>query len=302
MNKKRVFAVFIILSIVLSVGNFYMAADYYDGDIQPQDDTRAFEDNYILEKNNDGSNTYTIVGYESTIHTNMIPEKIGDKTITRIGDGAFKDSTYIIGNIIIPDTVTYIGSEAFSECTRLYGVTLGKGVKTIGDRAFYNCQTMISLNFNNKLESIGERAFSGCIQLDLQFINLPSTVTNIGTRAFDRVKTKYVRLLSLNEPTITPDSFSGCQYTNIIIPLNGDYKDTFWSNEDVMKVLYGDISNDGKVNSYDASLTIDKFKENEHTEYDLIVADLNFDDRLNSQDAASIIDAYKNNSNTKSAE
>ena len=277
-----------------------MAVDY-DSEIQQQDDTRAFEDNYVLEKNNDGSNTYTIIGYESTTHTNIIPEKIGDKIITRIGDGAFKDSTYIIGSIIIPDTVTYIGNEAFSGCTRLYGVIFGKEVKTIGDDAFYKCQSMISINFNNKLESIGARAFFGCIQLDQQFINLPSTITNIGEYAFSRVKTKYIRLLSLNEPTITPNSFAGCQYTNIVIPSNGQYKNTFWSNEDVLKILYGDVNNDGKVNSYDASLTIDKFKANEHTEYDLIVADLNFDDKLNSQDAALIIDVYKNN-NTKSAE
>ena len=39
-------------------------------------------------------------------------------------------------NVVIPDSVTSIGNEAFRDCTSLESITLPNSVTSIGDRAF----------------------------------------------------------------------------------------------------------------------------------------------------------------------
>lgn len=57
----------------------------------------------------------------------------------------------------------------------------------------------------------------------------------------------------------------------------------------------GDVNRDGAVNSIDASLVMDKYKNNNVYNDDLNRADMNGDKTLNSIDASMIIDIYKNN-------
>jgi hypothetical protein len=38
---------------------------------------------------------------------------------------------------VIPDSVTYIGDDAFRACDNLENVVIGKGVQTIGNTVFY---------------------------------------------------------------------------------------------------------------------------------------------------------------------
>ena len=57
----------------------------------------------------------------------------------------------------------------------------------------------------------------------------------------------------------------------------------------------GDVNSDGAINSIDASLIIDKYKNNNIIQDDLEIADMNNDGAINSVDASIIIDMYKNN-------
>ena len=63
----------------------------------------------------------------------------------------------------------------------------------------------------------------------------------------------------------------------------------------VEKYQKGDVNRDGAINSIDASLIIDKYKNNKVYKDDLNRADMNGDNALNSTDASMIIDMYKNN-------
>lgn len=56
----------------------------------------------------------------------------------------------------------------------------------------------------------------------------------------------------------------------------------------------GDINQDGYINSTDAAMILDKYKNGNITEDDLIRGDMNDDGLLNSTDAAIILDVYKN--------
>lgn len=57
----------------------------------------------------------------------------------------------------------------------------------------------------------------------------------------------------------------------------------------------GDLNSDGAINSLDAALIIDKYKNNNITQDDIEIADMNNDGSLNALDSAMIIDKYKNN-------
>lgn len=45
----------------------------------------------------------------------------------------------MIKEIVIPDSVTFIDSRAFFNCTNLTTINIPESVVTIGEYAFYNC-------------------------------------------------------------------------------------------------------------------------------------------------------------------
>jgi len=67
--------------------------------------------------------------------------------------------------VTIPNSVTLIGSEAFSGCTGLMSVTIPNSVTTIGVGAFYGCTGLTSVTIPNSVTSIGYNTFSGCTSL-----------------------------------------------------------------------------------------------------------------------------------------
>ena len=85
-------------------------------------------------------------------------------------------------NFIIPDSVTSIGSCAFSFCSSLQSVTIPNSVTSIGDIAFYGCLSLYSVTIPDSVTSIGNWVFSNC--KSLQSITIPDSVTSIGNDAF----------------------------------------------------------------------------------------------------------------------
>ena len=61
-----------------------------------------------------------------------IPKKLGETTVTRIGQYAFYQCSGIT-NVVIPTTVTYIGKYAFSGCTKLAKLTVPDKVTDIDE-------------------------------------------------------------------------------------------------------------------------------------------------------------------------
>ena len=103
---------------------------------------------------------------------------------------------YNITKCIIPNSVTYIGIDAFWNCYSLEEITIPNSVISIGNGAFLGCKSLISITLPNSITSIADSAFSYC--RSLTSITIPNSVINIGYGAFAYCE-------SLKEITI-PDS------------------------------------------------------------------------------------------------
>ena len=88
---------------------------------------------------------------------------------TKTADVAKKPSGEYSGAIVIPEKVTYdgteysvtrIGYDAFRNCSGLTSVTIPNSVTSIRDRAFALCTGLTSVTIPNSVTSIGGTAFS----------------------------------------------------------------------------------------------------------------------------------------------
>ena len=149
-------------------------------------------------------------------------------------------------SIIIPNSVTSIGGNAFSNCSNLMKVTInsnaivsksysfnnnigtifgaqvseyiiGEGVTSIGDYAFENCRSLTSITIPNSVTSIGDYAFRGCI--GLTSITIPNSVTSIGGSVFYGCSSLTSVTIPNSVTSIEDSAFKGCiGLTSITIP------------------------------------------------------------------------------------
>lgn len=105
----------------------------------------------------------------------------------------FSDSLFSVGNrafsscafqsITIPNSVVEMGEAVFSDCSLLREVILPDSLRWgITNSMFENCSSMEFIDLPTTVEDIGSYAFSGCSSLE--FIDLPNTIQGIGAYAF----------------------------------------------------------------------------------------------------------------------
>lgn len=86
-----------------------------------------------------------------------------------------------ITEIILPDKLENIGSNAFMNCTSLSSVQIPDPVLVIGDGAFTFCTNLQTVKLPELLVEIGSRAFMGC---NLSEIYIFEHLSDIGANAF----------------------------------------------------------------------------------------------------------------------
>ena len=97
----------------------------------------------------------------------IIPEKIDGKTVVGIGDlnKSFLVFQALYGSkceVVIPDTVKYIGESAFQSAYGMIKISGGKNCKTIGKYAFMNCENLSEITFIDNVTDVADNAFAGC--------------------------------------------------------------------------------------------------------------------------------------------
>lgn len=87
------------------------------------------------------------------------------------------------GDVLLPSSVTSVGSNAFSGCTDLISITIPNSVESMGDAAFYGCTNLTNITIPDSVTSIGEDAFSYCTNVHT-VICQPTMPPNLGSAAF----------------------------------------------------------------------------------------------------------------------
>ena len=186
----------------------------------------------------------------------IIPAEYNGKPVTKIEEDAFLNATDIT-DVLIPDSVTEVGFNAFGGCENivkmvlpfagayadgsrekyfgyifggssassnsrlvpisLKSIVLTEGVSNIENEAFRGCFALESITIPDGVTSIGDYAFYNCGSL--KTITIPDGVTRIGDRAFGSCS----KLTNITIPdgvtSIGYEAFSNCDsLTSITIP------------------------------------------------------------------------------------
>ena len=127
------------------------------------------------------------------------------------------DKDALVGDLIIPDTVTSISDYAFADCQGLTSVTIPNGVTSIGQYTFYDCLNLTHITIPDSVTEIEQLAFIGCS--GLISITIPNGVTSIGDRAFEGCRRLTNIILPNSLTSIQSETFKDCKsLTNITIP------------------------------------------------------------------------------------
>ena len=152
-------------------------------------------------------------------------------------------------NTIIPNSVTSIGSSAFSGCSGLTSITIPNSVTSIGNSTFEGCSSLTSVTIPNSVTSIGDDTFCNCSSLDTITINsneacralwkdygyidtttkpriliIGNSVTSIGNGAFDGCSSLTSITIPNSVTEIGWSAFRGCSsLTSITIPNSVTY-------------------------------------------------------------------------------
>ena len=166
----------------------------------------------------------------------VIPSEVTyrDKTykVVRIGNSAFSGCGNLT-SVTIPETVTSIGSYAFSSTgngftkldipasvmsieeyafnwSNLREVNLPEGFTSISPNTFYECNNLTDITLPSSLTSIGSRAFYSCD--GLRSIVIPNNVTELGDNAFRDCRNLSSVTLSTGLTSISREAF---RYTGL---------------------------------------------------------------------------------------
>ncbi len=173
-------------------------------------------DGLCFGTNSDG--TLTLKQYDAFDTDVVIPSEYNGRKVTAIGRQCFQIQNWLsnvkITSVTLPNTITKIEEEAFSNCEELKKVNIPESVSSIGGALFtgsYNVQVSMSsnnsnycikgnilynksgteliecmvnegtVNVPNGVTSIKEYAFSQCL---MEKVVVPNSVTSIGDYAF----------------------------------------------------------------------------------------------------------------------
>ena len=95
-----------------------------------------------------------------------------------------------VTEIVIPQSVTWIGEGAFLFCKNIKKITIAEGLKTIGNAAFQCCESLQSVELPKSLVHIGDSVFRYCRKLEKIIIH--EGVLSIGEHAFDECENLWI--------------------------------------------------------------------------------------------------------------
>ncbi len=286
-----------------ALDNYRSNIDYYSTSALTENtDTETYHGtygDYAYDINSD--NTVTITSYSGSDSYVNVPDRIDGRTVTCIGDEAFKNNT-ALKSIDLPKSVTTIGNSSFENCTGMKSI-LGPGLTSIGESSFAGCSGFNGMTFYSSMSEIGRCAMANCSGLEhlvfkegmteipeyvfwnctnVKTLTIPESLTTIGESAFGQCT------------GITEISYAGSesQWKQITIESgNESLKNAVVHyGKTTSDVICGDADGDGKISAKD-SMTVQRHvvKIKKLGDSLLAAADVNGDDKVTNKDSLEIL-------------
>ena len=160
----------------------------------------------------------------STTGTVTIPETAMGYTVVGIREKAFAECS--VSQVVIPQTVRSIGSNAFNKCTNLIKCWLPESITVLSEKAFSECSSLSDVYLPHQLTKIEKSAFWKC--KSLESVVIPASVQSIYERAFRECdELSKIVFLGENCPGMGEGAFSSaaCSSATVYVPnrRNSDY-------------------------------------------------------------------------------
>ena len=142
--------------------------------------TSAFESSFVISVELPAS--VTKIGDRAFYGAGLLSTYLGGSGVQYIGDDAFNGTAVRLGSIeipknlvsigarafvgfnwqsvVLPDSVVFVGEQAFYYNTNLTYVHLGKGITSVSQGAFMSCEKLERVVIAGKLDQIGDDAFA----------------------------------------------------------------------------------------------------------------------------------------------
>ena len=147
---------------------------------------------------------------ESENYTNIralvVPEAVGECTVTKIGDYAFNNSG--VTSVEIGKNVTTLGDGAFIWNTKLTTVKWAGNLTEIGDFVFRRCTQLSNMAFPNSVKKVGGLCFSECD--NLTEFSTGAGLENISPLMFEACRKLATINIGASVSDISANAFSGC--------------------------------------------------------------------------------------------
>jgi len=172
--------------------------------------------------------------------------------LVQIPDNQFQNKNLML-EVILPDSLSSIGTRAFYGCTNIASIRIPKKVLSIPDYTFQNCSSLVSVFFSEGFRSMGYQCFYNNYALENSV--LPQSLTYMGPEAFaycNKLKSINIppNLSAINYSTfysctalqnvhfsvgltsIGTNAFYDCALVNLDLPVGLQYIDdyAFYSN------------------------------------------------------------------------
>lgn len=120
-----------------------------------------------------------------------------------------------ITSVVVPETITWIGTYAFQHCDNLTSAVVN--CNELGGYMFFDCTSLSYVKFSPQLSNIPNAAFQACYSLES--IDLPQSLLTIGGSAFGSCRSLQSITIPAGTQTIGLQAFYACSaLTSIALP------------------------------------------------------------------------------------
>ena len=265
-------------------------------DTVTQIDNYAFYNCTSLETIN-FSESVKNVGYYAFVGTAWLENKLKESPLV-ILNGVLVDGHKCEGEVVIPDNVTRIADRAFMDCESIESVSIPDSVEYIGRQAFYNTGWLNKLSAENELVIVNDFLLNGnnCGE-DLV---IPDTVKSINGQSLAFVENLKSVTIPETVKHIGPVAFYMCPKLESVTILSPDCEiESYIAFSNGRREESGDVYFNGTIYAY-AGSTAQTYAEKYGYKfeplpgYSILKGDANIDGYANIADAVLVMQVATN--------